>query len=1256
MFDATPDDIAALNDTDLRELVARLCEADLAAAGRTTVGVTWGGSQTAPDGGLDVRVFQEAGSATGGFIPRASTGFQVKLPDMPAAEILAEMQPKGVIRPVIVQLAAEGGSYVIVSSTGSVADFALRKRLDAMRDAVELVPDADKLHVDFYDRTRLATWVRRHPGLIAWVKERINKRADGWHAYGAWSYPAEGVKAEYLSDDKLRLNFGRQDDGAGRSIGSAMDDLRDLLREERNVVRLVGLSGVGKTRLVQALFDSRFGAKPLPEALAVYTNMSDDPDPQPVGMASELIAGGHRAVLIVDNCPPELHRRLTDTCRVPESKLSVLSVEYDVRDDRPESTRVVSLETSSIALIAQIVRRRFPYISQVDAATIAESSGGNARIAIALANTVGESETISGLSDDELFKRLFQQRHDASESLLRAARVCSLLYSFEGTAIEGADSELPILASLARQDTLELYEHVDELLKRELAQERGPWRAILPHAIANRLARAALDSLPLAVIEAKLVTAGTRRTHRSFSRRLSFLHDHPRAVEVAIKWLAEGGLLTNIAGLDTDGIAILGNVAPIVPTQVLTALERTGDSNPEEGLVVWRRERTLLRSLAYEPTLFDRSAWLMARSCTDEPAERSRKDGAEAFLALFTIYLSGTHATIYQRLAIVERLLRSTNPKQQTLGLQAIEKLIKTTHFSSGYKFEFGAHSRDYGYAPRTNEDIRAWFGAALAFIERLIFADVILVSELKAAIGKHLRMLWIFGRVSIEVDALARRIAGAGFWAEGWLATKFTLSLGKPELPKEELERLEALEVHLRPVSLIEKIQALVLGDASGDFALDEEFESSMGGVNRRDAQARALGEELANDEDALNQLLPSILKGGQRTWMLGQGLAKTKGDRTLIWNRFRTTLETLPANERNPQAMCGFLVETGTLARPLAEQFLDAAVTDSTLGSFLPYLQSVFGLDTSGLARLQRGLEAGRIPIPTFKTLMYGGATRNVPAGDLSHLLMSLAERPDGCRIALEILDMRLYADEGAKQCHDESLLAVGRHLLSLSQFGPAKNENTYGMARIIEKCLVGADGVTRLRDAVVRSKIYAFEQTELITELLKAQPYPVLDAIFAGSPSANRGDRMLVGSLTSHSVNPLNAVSADDLTSWCKSNSATRFSEIAECIDLTAASLDEGGRLRWSEQAKTLLIACPDAESVLQTFIARFRPSSWSGSKAAQMESNVRLLDDVPISLAEALSGFIAEARAKLMIEVEEERQSETRFGRANDERFE
>src|SRR6202044_357630 len=168
----------------------------------------------------------------------------------------------------------------------------------------------------------------------------------GWGPYGPWSGAAEDSEAEYLLDGELRLHLGKHRDTPAQPVADAVDELRDDLVQPGKTVRLAGLSGVGKTRLVQALFDGRLGSRPLSPSLAVYTNLSDNPDPQPIGLASALIANRMRAILIVDNCPPDLHRRLSDLCATTGSTVSVLTVEYDVRDDQPEGTQVVTLDTS----------------------------------------------------------------------------------------------------------------------------------------------------------------------------------------------------------------------------------------------------------------------------------------------------------------------------------------------------------------------------------------------------------------------------------------------------------------------------------------------------------------------------------------------------------------------------------------------------------------------------------------------------------------------------------------------------------------------------------------------------------------------------------------------------------------------------------------------------------------------------------------------------------------------------------------------
>lgn len=171
-------------------------------------------------------------------------------------------------------LADEGGAYIIASSGTNASDSALASRRNAMVEALAGVQNADALMLDFLDRSRLATWLRNHPGLVPWVRQRIGRSLQGWRSYDAWAYSPDGVKDAYLTDDKRRVHGARRD-GDGEPIAEGIKRLRAALSKPRGVVRLAELSGVGKTRLVQVLFDARVGDNSLDPALTVYTDMAD---------------------------------------------------------------------------------------------------------------------------------------------------------------------------------------------------------------------------------------------------------------------------------------------------------------------------------------------------------------------------------------------------------------------------------------------------------------------------------------------------------------------------------------------------------------------------------------------------------------------------------------------------------------------------------------------------------------------------------------------------------------------------------------------------------------------------------------------------------------------------------------------------------------------------------------------------------------------------------------------------------------------
>lgn len=581
IFEVTPEHIESLSDTDLRILVGYLAEQESVLIGQSASGVTYGGHQNAPDGGIDVRV-DHGEVKISGYIPRAKVGFQVKAEDMPEGKIKNEMCPEGKLRQSIIELGEDGGAYIIVSSKGTVSDTFLSKRKNAMANAISSAPTASGLHLDFYDRRRLATWVNQHSGLVPWVRSRVGLPLSGWRPYEDWSSSPGKLDEVYLIDDQVRIVSTRLKEKDGLKATEGIEKLREVLAHPKGSVRLTGLSGVGKTRLVQALFDKTVGSNALSSHHAIYTDLADSPDPIPLELLSHLQNLGQHCFLIVDNCGVELHRKLIARMKNVESNVSIITIEYDISDDALESTDTFKLEPASSDMIEKIIKRRSKNLTSPEIRTIASFSEGNSRIALALADTAQHGESLANLQDSVLIKRLFHQNHQENPELLRTAKACSLVYSFDGEAIDGSNAELPRLAALAGQTVAEFYGHVAELHRRQLVQKRSNWRALLPHALAHKLAKEALQDFPPDLVQKQLVDNAPERLIKSFSRRLGCLHESLEAQDVVNTWLSSGDLLSEVGTLDEVNLTILDNIAPVNPEATLLAMEVAIKRNPEE--------------------------------------------------------------------------------------------------------------------------------------------------------------------------------------------------------------------------------------------------------------------------------------------------------------------------------------------------------------------------------------------------------------------------------------------------------------------------------------------------------------------------------------------------------------------------------------------------------------------------------------------------------------------------------------------------
>ncbi|HOI96678.1 MAG TPA: hypothetical protein PK250_18390 [Syntrophobacter fumaroxidans] len=1227
MLDIEGSQIAQLNDTELRTLVRRLCEAELRRAGLPVSAVTAGGDQNAPDGGLDVRVDLPPSTHVGGYIPKPTTGFQVKVPDMPRSEILDEMRPGGTIRQVIRDLAALSGAYIIISAKGSTADRSLQNRREAMREALGGLFNPDALTTDFYDRERLATWVRDHPGVIVWVRKKIGQPIPGWRPYSNWATPSESAEAEYLTDNKSRVHDWQSPQEGPLQAEEAIHRIRVVLSQPTGAVRLIGLSGTGKTRLVQALFDDRLGEQALAPALAVYTDLADQPQPSPRELARHLIQNRQRAIMVVDNCPPETHRALASICKEPESTLSLITVEYDVGDDDPEGTEVFRLEPSSDGVIESILERQAPQLSQLDRHQIAESSGGNARIALALAHTVRRGESIANLTNRELFERLFHQRQQPDQTLLRAAEVCSLVYSFNGEALEGDAAELPFLARLAGMTAFEFYRHVAELKNRKLVQCRGPWRAVLPHALANRLAHRALEKMPADATASFFLNESSERLLKSYSRRLSYLHDSNAAQQIVRKWLDVGGPLSDLPFLNQLRITVFENIAPVLPDAALDAIERAANGpNGSEFLGVSSQGRrtwvSLLRSLAYDPELFQRAALLLARFVLCEPSGYQNNSAQGPFKGLFQLYLSGTHASQHQRLEVIETLLRSNEEHSQSCGLDALDAMFEASHFSSSQSFEFGARPRDYGWHPTSRAEIATWYRVVIQYALRQTLSIGPLSDRIKSLLARNFRALWDGAGVMVELESLVHTVADQGFWMDGWIAVCDTIRHERRDVSPEKISRLRALEVTLRPRDLLHEARAYLLSApwsavGIGDGEPEEKDKAPHSWyISRANETAEGLGRQIAANKDVLDALLPELVRDTTgRHFQFGRGLAAGAEQLWDLWQSLIEALATVPESERNVQALRGFINTAAARDSDAADAMLDAAVVHPILGPVFPLLQTSVDIDVRGAERLAKAVSLGLAPAETYWYLSLGRATDPIVPGTLRHLIDEIASLQKGYKVAVDLLSMRIHSSRDSEESLDYQLILCGRELLRRYDFNRSDHDLDFELGEIVNACFKGNDAAEhttktcrKIRENLMDHREYVFRHTHVLASLFRTQPMITLDELLGYDARSNGSSFIRNFDLVND--NPLDSVPIEVLISWAERDPQVRFPRLASAIT-SIKEKDHTGELVWTPTALQILESAPDRMRVLSAYGYCLEPRVWSGPLSEELEKRRALL---------------------------------------------
>ncbi len=1078
----------------------------------------------------------------------------------------------------------------------------------------------------------------------------------GWFPYENWSNPSHKLEEYFISDEAVILNEKNEK----KPLLEGLHEVREVLSKERSAIRLVGLSGVGKTRFVQAIFDERVGENALDPSLVCYTDMSREPDPSPVTMSEQLLAIDERGIVIIDNCPPDLHRELVKTVSKENSKLTLLTVEYDVKDDLPEETTVFKLEPNSHEVIEKIIKSRFAHISQVDARRIAEFSGGNARIAIALAHTVRRSESLSGLRDEELFKRLFQQRNDSSENLMRSAEVLSLVYSFNGKEV-GEDSELACLASLAGIGTGELYRDVQELRQRELIQVRGDWRAVLPHAISSRLAKRALEFIPVEMIVDVFLASGNERIIKSFAHRLSFLHDSEGAKEVAGKWLAEDGWLgEKNCRFNGFEIEIFEYIAPVLPEKILECLERAAQVRDEDFFNLLKNKHYLsfvylLRHIAYESRYFDRAVRLIVRFVLSE--KEDRKNTVEDILhKLFGMYFSGTHATISQRAEIVKELLASQNLIEEEIGFSLLSSALETGFFGTGREFEFGARSRDFGWQPKNLDEKITWYRTFIEICVGVALSEHSLSDHAGKLLAENFRGLWKSAVCYGLLEETAKKLHKQKPWIEGWLAVKETIQFDGDRYSPEVLEKIENIERYIRPKMLYDRILSYVLSKQPYESDCYRIKDEAVKEKCRKEVEEKIFqtGQELASNEEILLALFSQIISSGNSfiVRILIQGVVSGYTDKRHLWRLTYDQYQKIPKEKWRFIVIETILYDIAMKDSHFFHDLMDRLLEDELFAEYFPRLQMVH-LDQKGIERLHKALDLQIAFLWQYEELCWGRRHEVLSDEVLSGLLEHIFRQQEGVYVVLEILNMRFFGKTTQK--YFSKLIELGYDILAqYPYFKDDHRENDeYKLPIVAKTCFENNKNPEKVQ--IVFERFYecmtgfiVSDYTELQKLLAAYFPDMFLEYAFSNESIRSNPCGMFNECLSMYSV--YGEIPEETILQWCENDFENRVHFILKVIN----PLDEQKRVK--PVIYQLLQKTDDMESALDSLLEGLIPSAWSGSDTNRYVRCMELLEDLKQSEVKSIRAFAENRYEKYQKIIRKIRERELRGNREMYERFE
>lgn len=582
------------------------------------------------------------------------------------------------------------------------------------------------------------------------------------------------------------------------------------------IVRVIGLSGLGKTRLILETFRSREKDR----SHYLYCNCLHHSKEEIISkLKYSILTLYPEAIIVLDNCDEEDFKCYVDLWKALGAQCKLIALFNNPEEKPVYGTVQCIIKRNLDDIIIKILSDRGFTKDQL--IIIKEFAGGIPMMAELLVQGINDGETLGHLSDPSLISKILGIN---SGNRQRAILQSISLFDFIGwkNELRGEIEYVTTnshITSVEYSDRQVFLNDVDKIIKkfidRNILETRGRKIGLRPLPLALYLILEWMEECSQERLE-KAIQAIQRAPHAealvsAFHNQVKYLGFNSTAKRRLDGILDLSGPFASAEVINTEvGSNMLRTFAEITPEKTTQLLFYILKNENIENLKKFGKGRRnliwLLEKLCFRNETFEEAAYLLMRFGIAEN-ENYANNASNQFLSLFPVFLPATSVSLSKRIAFLESQLN--NDENIPILIKAIERGLSI----SNHVFMHGPEKMGGevlpNYEPETYSEIKEYLVGCLNILSSVSRRNVEYLMQCSEVLVKTFAKLCSSGCASIILPVIESFIERLDYnWDEMWDTMSMYHDSHKKILKADEIDIYDRILDKIRKEDIISRFR----------------------------------------------------------------------------------------------------------------------------------------------------------------------------------------------------------------------------------------------------------------------------------------------------------------------------------------------------------------------------------------------------------------------------------------------------------------